>query len=552
MITAKRLTVWGVALFGLSWFIYIHTISSPGLIDRAGRFKGTDYIQFYVMGSLVLDGRTDALYDADAHLQEGRRRIDPGLELHASHPNYGPQVALLFAPMALLPFGWSLAIFLLFTAMCYGVSVWLVWRECPGLRNHGRLVALLAAGSPLFLTLFRYGQLTALALFLFSAAFVAMRRNRLFVAGLVLGGLAYKPQFGVVLALVLLAGRQWRIAAGAAMAVAAQLALAWLGAGAQPLVQYGEVLWMLARNPQLIELYPTELHSLRGFFQLLIEPPAAVTACFLVALGAVLAAAVRSWSSRAPLGAKWGELVLLTVLASPHLIAYDLVLLTMPLLLFADWAVRHPDHHLHPDVSLLLVLLYFAPFSGSLIAQFTHVQLSVVAMVVLAWRMYSICRITVTKLRLKPPSDGRAAGGESSLLSTSCEPRNRRPEMRRGVVPELDDARVTFERRLHDAALNSTAAPVDQAHFMESRRRRGFDVLFDDRADVRRRKGVEIDLVFDWDSIVVSHQSAVGQSQSAVGSRQSAVGQSAVGQSASLSRQSVSRRSSVAWSVVSQ
>jgi hypothetical protein len=61
MITTKRLTVWGIGLLGLSWFIYLHTMMVPGLIDRAGRFKGTDYIQFYVMGSLVLDGRADAL-----------------------------------------------------------------------------------------------------------------------------------------------------------------------------------------------------------------------------------------------------------------------------------------------------------------------------------------------------------------------------------------------------------------------------------------------------------------------------------------------------------
>ena len=50
MITARRLTVWGIGLLGLSWFIYIHTMTTPGLIDRAGRFKGTDYIAFYVMG----------------------------------------------------------------------------------------------------------------------------------------------------------------------------------------------------------------------------------------------------------------------------------------------------------------------------------------------------------------------------------------------------------------------------------------------------------------------------------------------------------------------
>src|SRR5688572_17505753 len=87
--TSRRLTVWGSGLLLLSWFIYVHTMMVPGYIDRAGRFKGTDYIYFYVMGSLVLDGRTDALYQPDAHLAEGRRRIDPSLALYAPYSNYG-------------------------------------------------------------------------------------------------------------------------------------------------------------------------------------------------------------------------------------------------------------------------------------------------------------------------------------------------------------------------------------------------------------------------------------------------------------------------------
>jgi hypothetical protein len=194
----------------------------------------------------------------------------------------------------------------------------------------------------------------------------------------------------VVAGVVLLLGRQWRVVAGAAAAVAAQLVVALLVTGVKPLAQYSHVLWTLMLNPRLVEIHPTEMHSLRGFFQLLLESPAAVGGCFIAALLCVLAIAWRGWSSRAPLGVRWGGLVLLTVLASPHLLAYDLVLLTLPLLVFADWAVRHSDHPLVRGVSLLLVLVYFAPFSGNL-ARLMPVQLSVVVMAILAWRISSIC-----------------------------------------------------------------------------------------------------------------------------------------------------------------
>ena len=100
--TARRLTVWGTGLLVLSWFIYAYTMSTPGLIDRAGRFKGTDHIYFFVMGSLMEDGRADDLYSPDAHLAEGRRRIDPSLALYAPYSNYGPQIAWAFMPLARL------------------------------------------------------------------------------------------------------------------------------------------------------------------------------------------------------------------------------------------------------------------------------------------------------------------------------------------------------------------------------------------------------------------------------------------------------------------
>ena len=116
LFTARRLWTWGAALFALSWVIHAHTMATPGLVDRVGRFKGSDYVQFYVMGSLVRDGRIRDLYDPQAHLAQARSRIDPALGLYAPRPNYGPQVALAFALLAGLPYAWSLGLFLSISA----------------------------------------------------------------------------------------------------------------------------------------------------------------------------------------------------------------------------------------------------------------------------------------------------------------------------------------------------------------------------------------------------------------------------------------------------
>jgi hypothetical protein len=392
LLTPKRIALWGSGLLVLSWFVYVHTMSVPGVLDRVGRVKGSDYVQFYVMGSMVLEGKTGSLYDPDAHLAEGRRRIDPSLVLYAAHPNYPPQVALAFAPLALLPFVWSLDVFLVLTLAAYAASVWIVWRECPALARHGRLVAIVAAASPLLFALLRYGQASAFTLLVWSLAFAALNRNHRFTAGLVLGCLAYKPQLGIVLAVVVVAVRQWRVVAGALSMIVAQLGVGWLAVGSSPMRDYMSSLWTLMWNPALVQLYPSEVHSARGFFQLLIPSAPIVALCFGLTFVALLVLAVRTWASRIPLPIVYGQIVLLTVLASPHLITYDLLLLTFPLLVFANWTIAHADHRFRATINALLVVLYFAPFSGQIIARLTNVQVSAVAMALLAWRMYSVCR----------------------------------------------------------------------------------------------------------------------------------------------------------------
>jgi alpha-1,2-mannosyltransferase len=379
--------MWGASLMVLSWFVYVHTMMVPGYIDRAGRFKGTDYTYFYVMGSLMSEGRIDALYDPDAHLQQARQRIDPALNLYATHSNYGPQIAAAFAPMSRLSFGRSLVLFLILTALAYAASVWWLWSASPALQRYPAQVAILAAGFPAFFTLIRYAQLSALSLVLLSLTLVALARERRFVAGLVFGVMVFKPQLAVVIGLVMILAGEWRIVAGAALAASAELSVAWLVSDIKTMGEYVRVLWTLVRNPSLVQIYPGEVHSVRGFVQLLLpSTPAIASIAGLLALVLAVWLGVRAWKSDAPVTWKWGQLVLLSVLASPHLLTYDLILLAIPLIVFADWALTHPENPLQPRSARLLLVLYLAPFSSNVV-RLLPIQWSVVAMVALAWTM---------------------------------------------------------------------------------------------------------------------------------------------------------------------
>jgi Glycosyltransferase family 87 len=249
-------------------------------------------------------------------------------------------------------------------------------------------------------------------------AFVALCRSRPFLAGIALGCLAYKPQMGIVVGIVFLAARHWQVVAGALSAATAQLVVGWLASGWTTMGSYFKALGTLILNPSLVEIYPSEIHSLRGFFQLLIPSTTVVTLCFSVSLVAVLAVATRSWSGSGPPPVRVGQLVLLSVLASPHLISYDLLLLTLPLLVLADWVIRNPDHSPGPDIALLLVLVYFSPFSGMIVARLTHVQISVVVFAVLAWRMYPICMSGPTRVRLNA-GDSTISADAAALTQTT-------------------------------------------------------------------------------------------------------------------------------------
>ena len=72
--------------------------------------------------------------------------------------------------------------------------------------------------------------------------------------------------------------------------------------------------------------------------------------------------------------------------------------------------------------------------------------------------------------------------------------------MRGGIVPELDDVRVTLERSLDDPALHATTASVDEPHLAKAGRAGRVQVLGDDGRNVAGRERVEIELGFDGDS----------------------------------------------------
>src|SRR4051794_14209988 len=161
-LTSKRLRAHGLLLGLTIWSLYLWTLATPTLRDRNGNLKGTDFLHFYTLGSLAIAHRGGDLYDMNGQAALAAERAPDAQEIRYL-PLYPPQVSILFAPVAHLPYGWALAVWWLCTTSIYGVCCHAIWRISSNLTGWGGTVALLAAAFPAFFHLIAWGQASALA-----------------------------------------------------------------------------------------------------------------------------------------------------------------------------------------------------------------------------------------------------------------------------------------------------------------------------------------------------------------------------------------------------
>ncbi len=297
-------------------------------------------------------------------------------------PLYGPQVSLLFAPLAQLRFGWALFVWDLVNACLYALSCWIVWTRCPALRSSGRTVALIAVSLPGFFSLIAWGQTSGVALILFVLAWAAWRDGRLVLAGAALGSLVYKPQLLVPVLALLVVCSCGRVLLSAILSAALQLAMAWELVGPRIMGNYVNQLLSASRMLPLIEPRPWAAHSSRAFFGMLLPWNPVATSLYVVFAIAVIVSAAIVWRRVKEFDLRFAILMLTTLLTAPHLGIYDLVLLAPVLLLLANHAASIGRGA--AALSWAMFAAYTAPLLGWT-AQWTHVQISVVILAVLFW-----------------------------------------------------------------------------------------------------------------------------------------------------------------------
>ena len=377
-LTPKRLRAHGRLLAIGLWSVYLWNMATPGVPDRAGNLKGTDFLHFYTLGSLALAHRGTDLYNMRAQSELAAQRVPAAAGIRYL-PLYPPQVSLLFAPFARLSYLGALVCWLTLSSLIYGLCVYVLWRACPNLLKYRFTVLILAVAFPAFWHLIAWGQTSALALACFTLAFFALRTQREFLAGLALGCLIFKPQLGIAAAVIFVDVRFWRVIAGALLSASVQLAAPWIYYGPDSLRTWIQTLSRLPSLLLLLEPKPYQTHCLRTFWTMLLPWPHLALALYIVTALLVLALAARCWRSRLSLPMRYSAVLLATVLVAPHLTVYDLVIVAPAFLLLSNWIASQPDDSTAPQLKLLLYLAYALPLLGPL-ARWTHLQLSVPVM----------------------------------------------------------------------------------------------------------------------------------------------------------------------------
>lgn len=362
-------------------------------IDRADRrlegpLKGADFVQFYTLGHLASEHRVSAMYDITA-LHEAQVALVPESKSFLYPPVYPPQIPVLFAPVA----GWSyqtaLIAWSVLTIVGYALILWSAWKPVSALLPNRSMLIAAAAAFPPFWMLVMYGQVTILILAAFWAGWMALERGHRFLAGIAFGLLALKPQFGIPLAVVVLARRDWPMLWGAVASIALQSAGVWVSLGADAFRGFASTLAVTLTNVDLLESKPIYSHSLRTLTRLL--PSGIGTALWVGAAGMVLWYTVRVWKSEAPIRVRVGMVMLASLLVNPHAIVYDLTVLALPLIWFAAYVQEDERRRFAANFWKTVSWLFAALLVPT--AEAIGLQLSVLLMI---WLLVSIARAALT------------------------------------------------------------------------------------------------------------------------------------------------------------
>lgn len=348
-----------LALLNIAAVIWMIATSTGG-VDANGFLLGTDFLSFWTTAHMLVAGGNP--YDVAAHIAEQRTFFisESGFTAFFYPPTFLP---------FLLPLGWlgyfpALALWLSATGALFVLTVRAWWRrfDCQG---QFWLVVLAFPGEWICIT---HGQTSFLLAALLGAGTLLVDR-RPWLAGFLIGLATIKPQFGILIPFVLLATGQWRVIGGAVIGAALLALAATLVAGAgvwQAWLAIGDIANSSMINGQIgfakMQSPFAAIRLLGGSVELAYAVQAVMSLAVLGAL--VLAGRRNGWSLG--LGA---TMLAGTLVATPFVLDYDMVLSAFPLIYLAGTGFR-------PWEKFIAAMIFIVPLFGRIIGLHLGVPLA--------------------------------------------------------------------------------------------------------------------------------------------------------------------------------
>lgn len=364
------LVSWIFILFGVVTTIILIATSHNGL-DQLGRPLGTDFSNVYSAGKMVLDGHA-----AEAYTPVEQSRVqqtlfnDPDVPFYGWH--YPPFFLILAAALALLPYSASWLTWMALTMPLYVLAA----RRIIG----DRIAILATIGFPAVLVNFLHGQNGFLTAALIAGGMLCLR-SKPAIAGILIALLAYKPQFGVLIPVALLAGGYYRTFAVAAGTLVMMCALST--------VLFGVDIWQaffesrhFTRNV-ILEAGSTGWHKITSVFSVVRMWGGTVALAYaaqaVLAL-CVMVASIWIWRSKAAHDLKAASLMVGSLLMTPYMLDYDMVVLAPALLFLIRNSLKFG---FEPYERFGLALVWFAPILTRQAAQYLAIPVGPLAMICL-------------------------------------------------------------------------------------------------------------------------------------------------------------------------
>jgi arabinofuranan 3-O-arabinosyltransferase len=304
-------------------FLLVSLATGQWLLDSAGRLADSDFVDVWAAGRLALDGHAAAAWDWGIH-----RDAEVAALGHDFPGNYGwhypPTYLFVAAALATLPYLAALLGCLAVTLPMYLAAVRTVMGE--------RLGILIACAFPAVMWNMLVGQNGFLTAALIGFVLVNLD-TRPIVAGVLLGLMTYKPQFGILFPFLLVANGQWRAIAAASATTVVLVAASAAAFGVSAWSAF--FTWLPATSDIILGDGRAGLNKLQSPFGVLRWLGAGTTAAF-IAQGLLIAACAAALviitrDRRVPNEVRSAAVATGTLLATPYLYIYDFPVLMIPL-----------------------------------------------------------------------------------------------------------------------------------------------------------------------------------------------------------------------------